>query len=43
MFFPVRLLLEREDPLPVVLHADDDPALRLHSSVERLREGKLSA
>ena len=32
-------LLEREDPLPVVLHADDDPALLLRLVVERLREG----
>src|SRR5262245_13816111 len=33
------LRLEREDPLPVVLHADDDPALLRGLVVERLREG----
>src|SRR5262249_30045319 len=34
-----RSLLEREDALPVVLHADDGPALRLRLVVERGREG----
>ena len=33
------LLLEREDPFPVVLHADDCPALFLRLVVQRLGEG----
>src|SRR4030095_10968143 len=33
------LALERENILPVVLHADDDPAALLRLVVERLREG----
>ena len=35
----VSLRLEFEDPIPVVLHAYDDPALPLRLIVERLREG----
>src|SRR5208337_4578320 len=31
-------LFEREDALPVVLHADDEPAVLLRLVVERLRE-----
>src|SRR5215510_4164558 len=33
------LALERENILPVVLHADDDPAALLRLVVERLGEG----
>src|SRR5262249_46445239 len=31
-------LFEGEDPLPVILHADDDPAALLRLVIERLRE-----
>src|ERR1043166_897198 len=33
------LFLEREDPLPIVLHADHDPALLLRLGHQRVREG----
>jgi hypothetical protein len=32
-------LLERENTLPVILHANDGPALTLRLVVQRLREG----